>query len=128
MIDNQFLISRVLSQQFVWSKADILSFVNVFNNPVHEKILMAECKEKASNVCTQFCHQVCVCIAHFTCFNPDLFSFAKFIESVDKKCASLEKATHNLAGKFEIGGAGGAAAPDYQLHIALLVCYILDLT
>jgi hypothetical protein len=128
MINNQCLILHVLSQQFVRSKADILGFANIFNNPVREKILMAECKEKASNARTQFRRQVHVCIAHFICFNPDLFLFAKLIESVDTKRASLEKATHNLAGKFKIGGAGGAAAPDYQLHIALLVCYVLDLT
>jgi hypothetical protein len=55
-----------------------------------------------------------------------MFLCPKLIESVDKKRASLEKATHNLAGKFKFGGAGCALAPDYQLHIALLVCYILD--
>jgi hypothetical protein len=47
-----------MSQQFVRSKADTLGFANVFNNPVREKILMAECKEKASNARTQFRRQV----------------------------------------------------------------------
>ena len=67
-------------------------------------------------------------IAYFSCSDSNMFSFPKLIETVDTKRASLEKATHNLAGKFKLGGAGCASAPDYQLHIALLVCYILDPT
>ena len=57
--------------------------------------------------------------------NYDLV-LVKLIESVDKKRASLEKTTHSLATKFKIGGAGGATAPDYQLHVALLVCHVFD--
>jgi hypothetical protein len=48
----------------------------------------------------------------------------KLIDSVGKRRGSLEKTTHTLATKFKIGGASCAIAPDYQLHVALLVCHV----
>ncbi|KAI6035324.1 hypothetical protein F5J12DRAFT_933530 [Pisolithus orientalis] len=107
---SQFLKLSMLincAQERLRSHANLLGFLNVFNNPANECMLCAAIKKECSAIQNKF-HTLLL----------DSTS-----QEEGKTCMMLEELTWTVLSKYRHGGVGSGSKAKYQLHFAFLHYY-----
>ncbi|KAI6144992.1 hypothetical protein BKA82DRAFT_3982353, partial [Pisolithus tinctorius] len=87
------------------SRADLLGFLNVFNNPANERVLRAAIKKECSAVRNKF----------------RTLLLDSTGQEEGKTRMTLEELTWTVLSKYKRGGVGSGSKAEYQLHFAFLV-------
>ncbi|KAI6140033.1 hypothetical protein BKA82DRAFT_4217684 [Pisolithus tinctorius] len=89
------------------SRADLLGFLNVFNNPANERVLHAAIKKECSAVRNKF----------------RTLLLDSTGQEEGKTRMTLEELTWTVLSKYKRGGVGSGSKAEYQLHFAFLRYY-----